>query len=736
MGPIFFALADFDGPRRRGFAMAMAEIKVHEGALRVGDERVPFVCGEVHYWRLNPHRWAGILERVRALGVEMVATYVPWQYHELAPGRFDFTGESEPQRSLTGFLDLLGSRGFRVFIRPGPYIYAEWRNAGVPDRVAPMHRLGAEYRREAEVWMRAVCRVIGPHLATRGGPIVLFQPDNEFDLFSHWFEDPAGLSGVDAGLFQRFLREAYAGDIHALNDAWGTDYAHFEAVQGFAEPAHGTDPHERCRARDYWRFQHWATAEGVRWHAETYRALGIDVPMIANYYPGGDVQNWRVLHQRGGVDALGIDWYPRGEFGAGNPGSLPPATEQRRMLDSCRYQRVVSPLPCIAELECGVWHGYHEYVGSLGAGHYRLMLATALMAGIKGFNWYMLVGRDNWYYTPINENGEPRPELAAGLMELHRVVRALEPWSLEKVTGAAAVLDPEQFGTDGTLAENDVLRAMHEAGADFEVYDPELGRIEKPLLFYAGADWLPRESQARLLAAVERGAMLVLFRARPVLDERFRAHNGLELIEPDRVLSRLGKKVEIGFHRPSAVGDQHPAEPAGASPGPDVVGTGEGAVWSWDEATLARAGAEPIWGTQVAGRQQAVECADAWMRGYIGRRFLCGYRRAHGRGRIVQIGLPANADLVRAVHACTGTPLPVQAGVPDVIGTLFRRGGSHYVVATNMNDATVQTRMRLNGAELGRVRVQDLFAGSEWSGDDLVVDIPGRSGGVWRVDPA
>src|SRR5512142_3200289 len=102
----------------------MPEVRIENGALRVGAERVPLVAGEVHYWRLSPARWPAVLERVRQLGLNVVATYVPWQYHELAPGRFDFRGETEPPRNLVAFLDLLQQRDFWIFIRPGPFIYS------------------------------------------------------------------------------------------------------------------------------------------------------------------------------------------------------------------------------------------------------------------------------------------------------------------------------------------------------------------------------------------------------------------------------------------------------------------------------------------------------------------------------------------------------------------------------------------------------------------------------------
>lgn len=41
-----------------------------------------YISGEIHYSRIHPTLWADRLQRVRALGLNAVQTYVPWNYHE------------------------------------------------------------------------------------------------------------------------------------------------------------------------------------------------------------------------------------------------------------------------------------------------------------------------------------------------------------------------------------------------------------------------------------------------------------------------------------------------------------------------------------------------------------------------------------------------------------------------------------------------------------------------------
>ena len=44
--------------------------------------------------------WADRLARLKALGLNAVATYVPWNFHEEEEGTFNFAGD----RNLTAFL--------------------------------------------------------------------------------------------------------------------------------------------------------------------------------------------------------------------------------------------------------------------------------------------------------------------------------------------------------------------------------------------------------------------------------------------------------------------------------------------------------------------------------------------------------------------------------------------------------------------------------------------------------
>ena len=52
------------------------------------------LCASLFYFRLPREQWQARLEQVRASGYTCVDVYLPWNFHEVAPGRWDFDGPS------------------------------------------------------------------------------------------------------------------------------------------------------------------------------------------------------------------------------------------------------------------------------------------------------------------------------------------------------------------------------------------------------------------------------------------------------------------------------------------------------------------------------------------------------------------------------------------------------------------------------------------------------------------
>src|SRR5215216_1934649 len=518
--------------RRR---IKMTTVRIAEKKIWVDEIDIPLLSGEIHYWRLDPANWRPVLRRAREMGMQVIATYVCWDFHEIERGRYDFRGETDPRRDLLRFLDLLTAEGFWIILRPGPYIYSEWSNNGVPEDAARLHRLDPLFQKRARPYMQAVVDATCSYLATNGGRILLWQAENEIDPWASWYTEQLGLA-QKAGPFHDFLCERY-GDVSRLNAAWGTDYASTEQARAVSEmfPAH---PDRMRRYLDVVRFQHWYVNQVADWAVKSYRAYGVDVPIYLNAYSGVSIQPWADLESV--ADLAGPDIYPSRELGLRTD-------EHRKMMEAVRYTRAYSSLPYIPEFESGIWHDWLGDVGTLPANHYRMICLSALLAGAAGWNWYMLVNRDNWYQCPINEWGRTRPDLFEVFQQVTMLTREIEPASLVKLTDTAVTFDTLQRGTE--RPGQDLLQAFYEADIDYEFYDADRGRCDKPILFYAGGDWLSAAAQRHLKECIESGGHLICLGTYPYLDDELHPLNLLGIKEPQGIISGnlslqvLGSKV-------------------------------------------------------------------------------------------------------------------------------------------------------------------------------------------------
>jgi hypothetical protein len=677
------------------------QVRIAEKRIWAGSESRALLHGELHYWRLSPARWRDALRSARDVGLDVVSSYVCWDFHEIQPGRYDFRGETDPLRNLVGFLRLAAAEGFWVVLRPGPYIYAEWPNSGVPDRVVQYHRLHPEFCREAERYMAAAVEAFAPFLATRGGPIVLVQADNEPDPWADHYAAQLGLAR-DPGPFQAFLRERYGGDLARLEAAWGTTLGGFDAARAVLAPVH---TEHAVRYLDVVRFCHHYTAEIVRWAADVYRRLGVDVPIYANAYSGFGVQHWPKM--QGAVDVVGPDVYPSAELRSD------PA-EHRRMLERVRFTRTHSPLPYIPEFEAGIWHGWHDRIGVLTANHYRLICLSALLAGVAGWGWYMLVSRDNWSMSPIDEFGRARPDLAGELSSIVRMFRRLDPPGLEKLTNTAVAMDLLQLGAKlGGPPAEPLLEALYRADVDFECFDVDTGHISKPLVFYSGSDWLGRAAQERLLAYVENGGTLVFFQDLPLRDEQMQPLNLLALHVPDGVLRaeyprRLA--VELGTQR----------------------ATCSSSSFGW----YAGVPGQPLVAERLPEAATSQQGLDLHARLQEGERYVVGYREPRGAGRIVCLGVEPSPQVVLTVHDWLGVAIPIRAASSNITSALFRRkDGASFVVAVNNGNEEHEASLSLGPDQEVVERATDLFTGSSWPlNGDLRVRLAQKSGTVVRLD--
>jgi beta-galactosidase len=166
------------------------------------------LSGAIHYFRVHPDLWTDRIRKARQMGLNTIETYVPWNAHSPAPDTFRTDGALD----LGRFLDLVAAEGMQAIVRPGPYICAEWDNGGLPAWLFTDPSVGVRssepgYLAAVDGFMDRLLPIVVERQVTRGGPVILFQVENEYgaygsdkDYLQH-LVDTAKRAGIDVPLF-------------------------------------------------------------------------------------------------------------------------------------------------------------------------------------------------------------------------------------------------------------------------------------------------------------------------------------------------------------------------------------------------------------------------------------------------------------------------------------------------------------------------------------------------------
>jgi beta-galactosidase len=138
------------------------------------------VMGEFHYARYPESEWREELLKMKAGGVDIVATYVFWIHHEEVEGQFDWSR----RRSLRRFIETCRDAGLKAIVRCGPWDHGEVRNGGFPDwLLAKGWRLRSDdpnYLGKSRILYGQIAGQLRGLLWKDGGPVVGIQFENEY----------------------------------------------------------------------------------------------------------------------------------------------------------------------------------------------------------------------------------------------------------------------------------------------------------------------------------------------------------------------------------------------------------------------------------------------------------------------------------------------------------------------------------------------------------------------------
>ena len=116
---------------------------------------------EFPYYSYPRALWERELVWLKNIGVDTIEFSIPWNWHQLQPGDFDFTGRTSPRRDLAGLIHILRRLGLRAWVRPLPPV-AGWRSNGAP---------ATTDARAQRAWLHALESLLATQTASHGGPI-------------------------------------------------------------------------------------------------------------------------------------------------------------------------------------------------------------------------------------------------------------------------------------------------------------------------------------------------------------------------------------------------------------------------------------------------------------------------------------------------------------------------------------------------------------------------------------
>ena len=173
-------------PQAEGFNMGEsrrpdgATLTLDTCSLRLNGKPWTPVMGEFHYSRCPANEWREELLKMKAGGVDIVATYVFWIHHEEIEGQFDWS----ERRSLRHFLELCSEVGLKAVVRCGPWCHGEVRNGGQPDWLLKkdwkLRTDDTNYLAKTRILCGQIAAQLKGLLWKDGGPVIGIQFENEY----------------------------------------------------------------------------------------------------------------------------------------------------------------------------------------------------------------------------------------------------------------------------------------------------------------------------------------------------------------------------------------------------------------------------------------------------------------------------------------------------------------------------------------------------------------------------
>lgn len=396
------------------------------------DKKIFLNSGEIHYFRIRRELWNKHLDEAVMAGLTSVSTYVPWAWHEAEEGMFDFDGSTCPEKDLEGWLRSCDDHGLTCIVKPGPFILAEFRGAGLPDWFIEKHGeavrmrnskgdivrsdgvslFNKKYLEKVGLWYDRIMPLIRQNEASSGGPVIMMQICNEIGVFS-WLARQADYGNAVRDRFISWLKERFD-SINEVNELWGTNYTAFDRIE---LPPDGNTPYTSAgdRGRDnewhlFWRRYY---GDYLRMLTGMARERGVTVPLYHNLpgwiygsgyeFPVNNTMYEDLFNEKSEI-IFGVDHIP--EF-----------VSYRNMHDDRIVNDITGAMQGRGPLFAAEFQsGSREYHVATNPREMDLFYKASIANGLTGWNYYMFSqgrnaerrgysGETFYWFTPLTSEG-------------------------------------------------------------------------------------------------------------------------------------------------------------------------------------------------------------------------------------------------------------------------------------------------------------------------------------------
>jgi beta-galactosidase len=524
--------------------------EISQNKISLGKEDIYAFAAELHYFRLEKRYWSICFERLKRAGIRLISTPVPWNLHQDKSRNIDFLGYDDARKDLTVFLELARELGFKVILRPGPYIGADWPNGGAPEFVTSDLRslardhngdeiplagapgikragylasyMSPAFQNSLKHYFKAFVDATRNYIHPRG-PVVIVEIDDSPSFGG--LTDPAA-SDYNADMLARefnpFMMSRYE-DIKALNSAYRTKFKDYDEIEPLREFEHA-DQKSLPRMLDWFRFKEHLVQRYFDSLSSIYESYTVQ-PLYSRS---------KFFTQKGLV--------PFYDVGASDEQNLSGCEisyqdSYSEVIRRGRYLRGETSLPWSSAYPFGRAAEdpkLGESLQPITDGERRFMLASALGSGFKGIDMKMFADHSHWYGAPLKSDGSVTP----GYEFVKRIVESAERMGLDELAPDSRVAvvgnrlyqwfsqlpNPKDFEYIQRLVNDSfpgICRDLSRLKIDYDVR--ESGSIEKltnyRLVIIPSAEFMPESEQQAIIDLYKAGVSVAVIGVLPKLDE-------------------------------------------------------------------------------------------------------------------------------------------------------------------------------------------------------------------------